>query len=207
VLTTALGASGASVASGALCCDLCQRSIATSESFAEHVARDSGHIAQVQARFEQEGQNGRGWVQSWAGVAKLNHLTLEVSIDEQRRGQDASTLDATKQQQCQAAQGAPVTSRREGEHGMPSTAAAKWEVYLDPTSGNPWYLNSKTEEVSWNNPAQAATTGLDHRDGTGSGGQEASTIAAVTAGTEDEDSTMCLQLRCSIGDRSRERSR
>jgi hypothetical protein len=75
VLTTALGASVARY------CDLCQRSIAPSESFTEHVARDDGHIAQVQARFEQEGQNGHGWVQSWPGVAQLNHLTLEVSID------------------------------------------------------------------------------------------------------------------------------
>ena len=68
VLVAALGSTVARY------CELCQRSMLSSDSFAEHVARDIGHMAQVQARFEHEGPSGRGWVQCWAGVAQLTSL-------------------------------------------------------------------------------------------------------------------------------------
>jgi len=59
-------------------CQLCQRSPSASETLVDHLLKDAGHLAQVQARFSQEGPAGRGWVQSWPGGPQLNHLTLEV---------------------------------------------------------------------------------------------------------------------------------
>jgi hypothetical protein len=69
-------------------CKLCQGNIASSDSFADHVARDGRHLEQIRTCFEQKGGGWHGWKQSWPGVARLNHLTLEVSI---KQGHDFAT--------------------------------------------------------------------------------------------------------------------
>mmetsp|Transcript_114952 Transcript_114952/g.371632 ORF Transcript_114952/g.371632 Transcript_114952/m.371632 type:complete len:435 (-) Transcript_114952:119-1423(-) len=191
VLVAALGSTVARY------CELCQRSILPSESFAQHVAMDIGHMAQVQARFEHEGPSGRGWVQCWAGVAQLNHLTLDLSVDELRArgagsevaastfsgtavGGRASTLEAEEQpcaavQQVAAASG--VEEKQEDPRIVPA-AAMQWETYQDPTFGALWYLNAKTGEVSWSDPTHMESCGT-----VGGGQENTSPTAALAAGT------------------------
>ena len=79
-------------------CELCQRRLLPSDSFAQHVSTDKGHMAQVQACFELGDPSGRGWVQCWAGVAELSHLTLNVSTGELRARGTGSEVDAAQPQ-------------------------------------------------------------------------------------------------------------
>mmetsp|Transcript_114945 Transcript_114945/g.371599 ORF Transcript_114945/g.371599 Transcript_114945/m.371599 type:complete len:387 (-) Transcript_114945:119-1279(-) len=187
-------------------CELCQCSILQSDRFVEHVARDIGHMAQVQARFEHEGPSGRGWVQCWAGVAQLNHLTLDLSVDELRaRGAGsevaASTFSGTavggrasacegEVQLCAAVQQVAVASgtavggrasaheeKQEDPRIVPA-APTHWQAYMDPTSGAPWYLNTKTGEVSWSDPTHMESCGT-----VGGGQENTSPTAALAAGT------------------------
>jgi len=158
VLTTALGDTTCRY------CDLCKRRIGLTDSFADHVAGDGSHFAQVQARCEQESPDDHGWVQSWSGVAQLNHLTLEVSIDE-------SAVDALKQH-YHATQGAPASSRSEVDYEVHPTTVAQFETYVDPSSGQHWYYNIHTRQGSWSNPVH--------------GGQAASPIATVAVGPGGE---------------------
>jgi hypothetical protein len=199
-------------------CELCQHSVLPSDSFAQHVARDPVHIAQVRARFEHQGPNGIGWVQCWARVAQLNHLTLDVSIEELRaRGGGSEVATATTSgtdvmsrcvhnaddQLCAAVQQVAAASGGSNQYAVrtledPRTvpaAATQQQTFRDPTTGRIWFWNANTEEVSWSDEKDMESCGptvsLDHTSDDG-GQQHTSPIAVPVSGTGgDENAFWC----------------
>jgi hypothetical protein len=199
-------------------CELCQHSVLPSDSFAQHVARDPVHIAQVRARFEHQGPNGIGWVQCWARVAQLNHLTLDVSIEELRaRGGGSEVATATTSgtdvmsrcvhnaddQLCAAVQQVAAASGGSNQYAVrtledPRTvpaAATQQQTFRDPTTGRIWFWNADTEEVSWSDEKDMESCGptvsLDHTSDDG-GQQHTSPIAVPVSGTGgDENAFWC----------------
>jgi hypothetical protein len=190
--------------------ELCKHSMLSPNSFAKHVARDFGHIAQVQARFEHEGPSWRGWVQCWDGVAQLNHLTLEVCIAELSASGGGSEVTTTTcsgtalisscvcspvEQLCVAVRQVTVASGDEEKQQVPRIvpgAALLSEAFLDPDSGHIWRLNSQTGEVLWSKPEDMESCGpnMSPKDISGDGGQQhASHTAALSAGTGGEPTT------------------
>jgi hypothetical protein len=189
-------------------CELCQHSVLPSNSFAQHVAGDLGHIAQVRARFEHQGPNGIGWVQCWARVAQLNHLTLDVSIEELRaRGGGSEVATATTSgsdvmsrgvhnaddQLCAAASSGGsnqyAVRTLEDPRTVPA-AATQRQYWRDPTTDRIWFWNAATNEVLWIDENDMESCGLavslDHTCDDG-GQQHPSPIAVPVAGTGGDE--------------------
>jgi hypothetical protein len=179
-------------------------------SFENHVAGDICHIAKVQAGFEREGPNWNGWVQSWDGVAELNHLTLKVSITElsaSGRGSEVTTatfsgtalisscVRSPVKELCAAVQSVTIVSGDEEKQKDPrivSGAASPWDPWVDPESGHTRYFNRETGESVWSKPEDMESCGpnMSPTDTSGDGGhQNASPIAALSAGTGGEPTT------------------
>jgi hypothetical protein len=181
-------------------CQLCQLRLLPPDSFAKHVSTDTGHMAQVQACFELKGPSGTGWVQCWAGVAELNHLTLCVSTGELRAreggsevaataaGGSASSHDEVWEHRCAAVQHVTGDAGDQKEQADPRIVpadATPWVEFQDPDTGRSWWWHEKSEGFSWNDPTVMGICGptesLDNTSGDG-GQQHTSLTSTNTAG-------------------------